>query len=600
MDFMIRNITDSLNEKDLQDISIFNVKNIFGSLNNDIKMLMIKKGEEWLIKPFPQLPMSLYLEFERNGNRSQYEEKYFSRRIALRSVIFAELVENKGRFIDKITDFLYEISNETVWWVPAHNRYENGDTLLFPDATRPVLALFSAETGAILTVASYLLQDYLSEELQDYIYMKVQQRIYNPYENDYCFWKGVVGRNLNNWGPWCTQNCLISYFFQEKNHENRNDKTRLLIAMRQASWTLDYFISGYGTDGGCDEGPGYFHHSGLTFYISILLLNAVTNGAYKSIFKIPKVQNIIGYIWDLNIEEDNFANFGDSSSIIIYNDLIKYSFAKSVDNENLMLSFVKKWRTRTLEAKYLLQDKDSRNLFEHVLNLKLSEEVKDIKLNSFKLTHRNHAFYPSIGRYVFRNNNNVVAVAAGTNNESHNHNDCGSFIYTTGNHQVCIDIGTGAYTKKTFSKDRYSIWTMQSSYHNLTNFGDNQQKAGERYHAEVINLTNNSIEMELSTAYEIPELKSYRRKISLNDKGLNLQETIDYSGTATLSLILYDKPNITEGKIILFNGENIIYCNAIVVCEEIRIEDNKLRRYLPAIIYRILISYKDYLSLLFE
>ena len=32
---------------------------------------------------------------------------------------------------------------------------------------------------------------------------------------------------------------------------------------------------------------------------------------------------------------------------------------------------------------------------------------------------------------------------------------------------VIIDAGVGTYTRQTFSSERYTIWTMQSNYHNL-------------------------------------------------------------------------------------------------------------------------------------
>ena len=60
-----------------------------------------------------------------------------------------------------------------------------------------------------------------------------------------------------------------------------------------------------------------------------------------------------------------------------------------------------------------------------------------------------------------------VATKGGYNNESHNHNDVGSFSLYLNTMPVFIDAGVGTYTRRTFSSERYSIWTMQSNYHNL-------------------------------------------------------------------------------------------------------------------------------------
>lgn len=59
------------------------------------------------------------------------------------------------------------------------------------------------------------------------------------------------------------------------------------------------------------------------------------------------------------------------------------------------------------------------------------------------------------------------AAKGGYNNESHNHNDAGTFSLYLHTTPVFIDAGVGTYTRQTFSSERYTIWTMQSNYHNL-------------------------------------------------------------------------------------------------------------------------------------
>jgi hypothetical protein len=596
MDFFLRKITETLCEKDITNTDLFDVDEIFLSLDKDVKERMIAQGETWFDKELPRLPMSLYLEYERNGNRINFEEKYFLRRGALVQTVCAELCENKGRFLPLITDICYEICNETVWWVPAHNKYEDTVTKPRPDTTRPVLALFSAETGAILTAVTFALQDKLSGELLDTVYAKIKNRVYYPYENVFLFWKGVEGRQLNNWGPWCTQSVLISYFLQEKFHENRNSKTTLLTVMHQASWTLDYFISRYGIDGGCDEGPGYFHHAGLCYYVCLLVLNSVTGGAYNGVLEQPKIKNVIKYIWDLNMEGDFYANFGDGGANLVSKDLIKYSFARDTKNEPMTRSFARTWLARNIDEQYALRPIDRKTMFDTILTCKLAKEVKSLDLGDTTGEERHNASYPSIGRYVLRNNGKVVAIAAGSNNESHNHNDCGSFIYTVGHDQIFIDVGAELYTKQTFSKDRYKIWTMQSFYHNLSNFGNNMQMAGEQYRAKVEEVTDDHITMELRDAYEMKDLASYKRAITLGDDGLCVEDTVDCPSTATLSLMVREEPVVKNGKLLLNKGKYELkgsFSMDDVTIEPIPISDRKLRGYLPPTIYRILVAYTD-------
>ncbi|MFN2155857.1 MAG: heparinase II/III family protein, partial [Anaerolineae bacterium] len=55
----------------------------------------------------------------------------------------------------------------------------------------------------------------------------------------------------------------------------------------------------------------------------------------------------------------------------------------------------------------------------------------------------------------------------GHNAESHNHNDVGNFIVYVDGKPLVVDAGVETYSRKTFSPQRYEIWTMQSAYHSL-------------------------------------------------------------------------------------------------------------------------------------
>ena len=81
-------------------------------------------------------------------------------------------------------------------------------------------------------------------------------------------------------------------------------------------------------------------------------------------------------------------------------------------------------------------------------------------------------FFESTGLLTARSSHYALAVKAGNNGDSHNHNDVGSFTLYKEGKPFLIDLGVETYSKKTFSKDRYEIWTMQSAYHNTVSFLD--------------------------------------------------------------------------------------------------------------------------------
>jgi hypothetical protein len=124
-----------------------------------------------------------------------------------------------------------------------------------------------------------------------------------------------------------------------------------------------------------------------------------------------------------------------------------------------------------------------------------------------------------------RRGNLYVAMKGGHNGESHNHNDVGSFIVYCNDEPLFIDPAVGEYTAKTFGKDRYDIWTMQSQYHNLPQINGTDQKDGKSYAAKVVSHKNGQLTLDIAGAYpKEAEVKSWRRTVSAQTTGITITE----------------------------------------------------------------------------
>lgn len=75
------------------------------------------------------------------------------------------------------------------------------------------------------------------------------------------------------------------------------------------------------------------------------------------------------------------------------------------------------------------------------------------------------------------------AAKGGTNSESHNHNDIGSFILYKNSVPFIVDAGKQTYKKETFSDLRYTLWENCSQYHNVPTIDGENQQFGEEYHS---------------------------------------------------------------------------------------------------------------------
>jgi hypothetical protein len=134
--------------------------------------------------------------------------------------------------------------------------------------------------------------------------------------------------------------------------------------------------------------------------------------------------------------------------------------------------------------------------------------------------HLDQEYLPDTGLLVARQypgsaNGFFLAAKAGHNDESHNHNDVGTFIVAVDGRPVLIDVGVGEYTRATFGPDRYSIWTMRSDYHNLPGIDGAEQAPGRDYRAREVTatLTNDAAGLTLDLAGAYPAAAGVRRWI---------------------------------------------------------------------------------------
>ena len=100
---------------------------------------------------------------------------------------------------------------------------------------------------------------------------------------------------------------------------------------------------------------------------------------------------------------------------------------------------------------------------------------------------------------------------------------------------VLIDVGSGTYTRRTFSGERYSIWFNRSDYHNLPTVNGQTQTAGRAYQATKVayetNRKSSSMTLDISESYpESAGLVSWQRDLALNrGKRVTIKDTYKLS-----------------------------------------------------------------------
>ena len=189
------------------------------------------------------------------------------------------------------------------------------------------------------------------------------------------------------------------------------------------------------------------------------------------IWQYPLIRSLGEYISRSYVGNGWTVNFADASAKTVADPYLVFRYGQQTGSENMM---------QLAKALYSGHPMRSTDVFRVLSSLKARQDMAHIEART---AHEPFTWYPETEVGYLRNEDMVLAVKGGYNAESHNHNDAGTFSLYCFGYPVFIDIGVGTYTRQTFGKERYSIWTMQSQYHNLPLINGQGQKDGRKYRA---------------------------------------------------------------------------------------------------------------------
>jgi hypothetical protein len=163
------------------------------------------------------------------------------RRNRLQALVIAECVEGKGRFLDEIANGLWLTCEETFWGLPAHLGAQKAG-VGFPDATKPIVDLFAAETASLLAWTDYLVRPALggvSKLIPERIYLETDRRLLTPCMTRDFGWMGFTGPPPNNWDPWICSNWLTAALLLDRDARRRvGSVSRILSCLDHFSGRL--------------------------------------------------------------------------------------------------------------------------------------------------------------------------------------------------------------------------------------------------------------------------------------------------------------------------------------------------------------------------
>ena len=561
-------------------------------LNDEDRRTLINAGEKMLDYKWQVIRATDYLEYERSGERNIMQNPYEANRKAINMLMMAELAEGKGRFVDQLINGVFFSCEMTSWVLSAHLPRQSTKRSM-PDWREQIIDLGSGNYGSMLAWVYYFFHDTFDKAdpvISLRLRHELQERILDPYmENDREWWMAFYwepGEIINNWNPWCNSNVLQCYLLLEE------DRDKLTDAVWRTMQSVDKFINFVKSDGACEEGTSYWGHAAGKMYDYLQILSDGTNGKV-SLFNNPMIRRMGEYISRSYVGNGWVVNFADASAKGGGDAPLIYRYGRAVGSEEMMQF-----------AAYLLKGKRptiplGNDVFRTLQCVLLNKELEQTRP-----AHNVPActWYPETEFCYLTNNSGwFLATKGGFNNESHNHNDAGTFSLYINNTPILIDAGVGTYTRQTFSSERYSIWTMQSNYHNLPMINGVPQRFGQEYKATnvVCKEKQRYFSADISTAYpEEAAVNSWIRSYKLENKRLVITDKFSLKETKAanqVNFLVWGDIDISKaGKVIVKVGEEqatLEYpSNFKATLETIELPDTRLSNVWGKQIYRIVLT----------
>lgn len=554
-----------------------------GGLKDDY----IRDAERYLDYNWPSIPASAYLDFERIGKRSGMEKPLKERLNAFHALVWGELMEGKGRFLDQILNGIFAYCEQTSWCLSAHlSLQESGSGIPTPQGQ--AIDMQSAEIGGDLAWAYYFFKEEL-DKMHPQITKRMKAEIYNKLLTPFCnrddyWWMGLKGQRVNNWNPWINYNVMLAILMFE------DDRDQKLVATKKVMRSLDAYLNGYPQDGGCEEGPTYWNGGVGKVFDFLELMYRVTDGEVN-LFQNQLIRNMGAYIYKVYIDDSYFINFADASLRAGGRPAMIYKYGKMIEDESMAAFGAYLAEKKQTGARFRGNRKIEFPLYEMMLYPELQKAHKAKPLIS-------HFWMQDIQvmgarEYPGKTDGFFLGAQGGHNQEFHNHNDVGNFILYVDGHPCLIDIGGGTYSKQYFGEQRYTHLNTRSAYHNVPLINGYEQNPGLNYAASDLKFdaSDEKVRFKLDIAKAYPSeanVEKWIREYYLKrGHGLVIYDEFELNeinGETALHFITPCQVKLQEGATLELIGDNfkarLKYDSSLfeAVIENIEIEDKAISR----------------------
>jgi hypothetical protein len=459
-----------------------------------------------LARPMPEMTAEVYGEYLKTGTRTKhYADVRADRHNRIATYALAECIEDKGRFIGPLQDVIRRVCDEPTWTFNFHD-----PKLDYWNRRAVFVDLGAFMPAQDMTAAAALLGDRLDAPTRTLIHDECLRRIIEPYRASLTgtgptlWWMD----NDANWNAVCTYGVVGVAL------GTAIDRRERALVLAGAQLHMRTYIGGFGGDGYCGEGMGYWNY-GFSHYLWLAELASRATRGKLDLFDIPGAKLAAMYPARMEIVNGVTPAYADGGGGGAP-DKVTFTLAT-----RRYQTGVQSWQLPTLvshqpllEATLLLSSLDSAPAVpaKSPAPCYPPAPLRDYFQHSGILTCR-----PAAGGDF------GVSLKGGNNDEPHNHNDLGTFVVVHGDQPLILDPGGSPYTIQTFSKDRYLNPMLSSFGHPVPRLAGALQRPGKSAVAKVTRAeftdATDVYEMDLTSAYAVPSLTSFRRTFRFDRGG---------------------------------------------------------------------------------
>ncbi len=483
----------------------------------------LARAPRLLAEPVPVVTDAVYLALQKDytpETRAAWDSLYRARLDRLGTLVLAEACENRGRFLAAIADTIRAVCAERAWVFPGYDRQ-----LADYEGKLVTIDLFSSAVGWQLATTDHLLGAALPAEIRTLVRAELQRRLFVPFR------RMLAGdqpphwlRYGNNWVSVCLAGVVGSALAVLETPEER---AFFVAAAIEHSRKL---LEGYGSDGYCTEGVGYWNYGFGRYVLLAGLIHQASAGRIDLLAR-PAVYPASAYGFTIEIVPGTSPAFADTDT--------------TARPDPALLAFLdRRFGFGRPPVAAGQAPAASRPSFVDDLFHGFQAAMHPANPESRPaLPPAVRAWFPSGGVYVGRPDGDAstprlaVAWKGGHNAEQHNHNDLGSFVVLVGRRPVIVDPGQEVRSGRTFSARRYESPLTNSFGHPVPRLAGTLQATGAEARAEILRTeftaARDMVAYDLRSAYPVPALRGLTRTFAYSRAGTGALEVTDAAEFAT-------------------------------------------------------------------